>query len=151
MKSSVSQRLLMPFLERTATFLQSKRHLSMPMFGMIWAESPVTSNTVNGGTVATHWASIWNDRNIIIPQTILYRSTTNFDAWLCPNLSLLIWSNQRHIMVTSELCWFYHMTPFPSYKRFLMPVQQTAFWKRSDKKRNCSKQAISPFASVFNF
>ena len=35
---------------------------------------------------------------------------------------------------------------FPSYRRFLMPLQQTAFWKHCDKRRNCTKHAISPFA-----
>ena len=31
-----------------------------------------------------------------------------------------------------------------------MPLQQAAFSKRSDKRRNCSKQAISPFATMFS-
>ena len=30
------------------------------------------------------------------------------------------------------------------------PLQQTAFWKHSDKRRNCLKQAISPFATMFS-
>ena len=39
-----------------------------------------------------------------------------------------------------------------SYRRFLMPLQLTAFGKHSDKRRNCSKQAISPFChNVFHF
>ena len=35
------------------------------------------------------------------------------------------------------------MTPqcYPSYRRFLTPLQQTAFWKHSDKRRNCTKRA----------
>ena len=40
--------------------------------------------------------------------------------------------------------------PFPSYRRFLTPLQQTAFYKHSDKRRNCSKRAISPFATMFS-
>ena len=39
--------------------------------------------------------------------------------------------------------------PFTSYRRFLMPLQQNAFWKHSDKRRNCTKSAISPFATMF--
>ena len=30
-----------------------------------------------------------------------------------------------------------------------MPLQQTAFWKHGDKKRNCSNRAISPFVTMF--
>ena len=44
---------------------------------------------------------------------------------------------------------FLRYYPFPSYKCFLMPLQQTVFWKHSDKRRNCSKQAISIFATMF--
>ena len=40
--------------------------------------------------------------------------------------------------------------PFPSYRRFLTTLQQTAFRKHSDKRRNCSKRAISPFATMFS-
>ena len=40
--------------------------------------------------------------------------------------------------------------PFPSYRRFLTPLQQTAIWKHSDKRRNCTKRAISPFATMFS-
>ena len=29
--------------------------------------------------------------------------------------------------------------PFPTFRHFLMPVQQTTFWKYYDKRRNCSK------------
>ena len=32
----------------------------------------------------------------------------------------------------------------PSYRRFLTPLQQMAFWKQSDKRR------ISPFATIFS-
>ena len=32
----------------------------------------------------------------------------------------------------------------------LTPLQQTAFWKHSDKRRNYSKQAISHFATMFS-
>ena len=39
---------------------------------------------------------------------------------------------------------------FPSYRRFLTPLQQTAVWKHSDKRRNCSKRAISPFDKMFS-
>ena len=39
---------------------------------------------------------------------------------------------------------------FPSYRRFLTSLQQTAFRKHSDKRRNCSKRAISPFATMFS-
>ena len=42
------------------------------------------------------------------------------------------------------------LSAFPSYRRFLTPMQQTAFWKHSDKRRNCSKRAISPFATMFS-
>ena len=31
-----------------------------------------------------------------------------------------------------------------------MPLQQRAFWKHSDKRRNCTKHAISPFATMFS-
>ena len=31
-----------------------------------------------------------------------------------------------------------------------MPLQQTAFWKHSDKRRNCTELAISPFATMFS-
>ena len=31
-----------------------------------------------------------------------------------------------------------------------MPLQQMAFWKHSDKRRICSKQAISRFATMFS-
>ena len=37
-----------------------------------------------------------------------------------------------------------------SYRRFLTPLQQTAFRKHCDKRRNCSKKAISPFATIFS-
>ena len=40
--------------------------------------------------------------------------------------------------------------PFPSYKRFLTTLQQTAFWKHSDKRRNFSRREISPFATMFS-
>ena len=33
----------------------------------------------------------------------------------------------------------------------MTPLQQTAFWKHGDKRRNCSKQAISPFATMFSY
>ena len=33
--------------------------------------------------------------------------------------------------------------PFLSYRCFLTPLQQTTFWKQGEKRRNCSKQAIS--------
>ena len=36
-----------------------------------------------------------------------------------------------------------------SYRRFLTPLQQTAFWKHSNKRRNCTKHAISPFVTMF--
>ena len=36
------------------------------------------------------------------------------------------------------------------YRRFATPLQQKTFWKHSDKRRNCSKQAISPFAAMFS-
>ena len=42
---------------------------------------------------------------------------------------------------------FYFLKPFP---RFLTPLQQTAFSKQSDKRRNCSKWAISSFATMFS-
>ena len=45
----------------------------------------------------------------------------------------------------AQLCY-----PFPSYRRFLTPLQQTAFWKHSDKRRNCTKRAISSFATMFS-
>ena len=34
--------------------------------------------------------------------------------------------------------------------KFLTPLQQTAFWKHSDKRRICSKQAISSFTTMFS-
>ena len=40
--------------------------------------------------------------------------------------------------------------PFPSYRHFLIPLQQTAFWKLGDKRRNCSKWAISAFVTMFS-
>ena len=40
--------------------------------------------------------------------------------------------------------------PFPSYKRFLTPLQQTAFWKHGDNRRSCSRRAISPFVTMFS-
>ena len=39
---------------------------------------------------------------------------------------------------------------FPSYSRFLTPLQQTAFWKHSDNRWNCSNREISPFATIFS-
>ena len=45
---------------------------------------------------------------------------------------------------------FQNGKPFPSYRRFLMPLQQIAVWKHSDKRRNCSKQAIYPFNTMFS-
>ena len=36
------------------------------------------------------------------------------------------------------------------YRCFLMPLQQTAFWKHSDKRRDCSQRAISPLATMFS-
>ena len=32
----------------------------------------------------------------------------------------------------------------------MTPLQQTAFWKHSDKRRNCTKRAIAPFATMFS-
>ena len=46
--------------------------------------------------------------------------------------------------------WIIWLRWFPSYRRFLTPLQQTAFWKQNDKRRNCSKQAISPFITMFS-
>ena len=43
-----------------------------------------------------------------------------------------------------------YLQPSPSYRRFLTPLQQTTFWKHTDKRRNCSKRAISPFATMFS-
>ena len=40
--------------------------------------------------------------------------------------------------------------PLPSYRCFLTPLQQTPFWKHSDKRINCTKHAISPFATMFS-
>ena len=40
--------------------------------------------------------------------------------------------------------------PFPSYRCFLTPVQQTDFWKHGDKRRNCSRRAISIFVTMFS-
>ena len=40
--------------------------------------------------------------------------------------------------------------PFPSYICFLKPMQQRAIWKHSDKRRNCSERAISPFDTMFS-
>ena len=33
---------------------------------------------------------------------------------------------------------------------FLTPLQQMDFWKHIDKRRNCTKRAISPFATMFS-
>ena len=40
--------------------------------------------------------------------------------------------------------------PFPSYRRFLTPLQQTTFWKHSDKRRNCSFWGMSTFVTMFS-
>ena len=39
--------------------------------------------------------------------------------------------------------------PLPMYRRFLTPLQQTTL-VNTDKRRNCSKQAISSFATMFS-
>ena len=43
------------------------------------------------------------------------------------------------------------INPLPYTDAFwLVPLQQTAFWKHSDKRRNCTARAISPFATMFS-
>ena len=37
-----------------------------------------------------------------------------------------------------------------NYIRFLTSLQKTAFWKHGDQRRNCSKQAISAFVTMFS-
>ena len=54
------------------------------------------------------------------------------------------------ISIMSTLLQNYNRLPFPSCRRFLTPLQQTAFWKHSDKRRNCTKRAISTFATMFS-
>ena len=55
-------------------------------------------------------------------------------------------STTKHFHFSQLVCF---SKPFPSYRRFLTPLQQTAFRKPSDKRRNCSKLAISPYSTMF--
>ena len=43
-----------------------------------------------------------------------------------------------------------NLNPFPHIVAFWRLCEQTAFWKHSDKRRNCTKRAISPFATMFS-
>ena len=45
--------------------------------------------------------------------------------------------------LSADRCWCW-------WEPFLTPLQQTAFWKHSDKRRNCSKRAISPLATMYS-
>ena len=56
-----------------------------------------------------------------------------------------------------HVLFFYVLTKYVQSRLllFLMPLQPTAYWKHVDKRRNCSKQAISPsvtmISTLFNY
>ena len=43
----------------------------------------------------------------------------------------------------------YLINPFPSYRRFLTPLQQMALWKLGDKRRNCSNEQFLLLSPCF--
>ena len=95
-----------------------------------------------------NWPTCWNatlqeDRKIPVNQT------SNYDCQFIPEKIVMI-----HASIKPEFNFLYKLylgpehfrdNPFPSYRRFLTPLQQIAFWKHSDKEES----AISPFATMF--
>ena len=60
-----------------------------------------------------------------------------------------IWNYFNKILSTLKfgICF----NPFPHIDAFWhLELQKIAFWKHGNKKRNCSKQAISPFVTMFS-
>ena len=47
--------------------------------------------------------------------------------------------------------WQNTIQPFPTYRFFLDTSAADFYWKQCDKRINCSKQAISSFATTFSF
>ena len=89
-------------------------------------------------------------KGFISSQIMLYLrilKTANFNIHHIYNIHLL-----QHLGKYMKLIidWSCKHKPFPSYRCFLAPLQQTAFWKHSEKRRNCSKWAISPFVTMFS-
>ena len=74
------------------------------------------------------------------PVLNLSRINTIYDALRISTPFKILWKRGKRLLTTT----------FPSCRRFLTPLQQTAFWKHSDKRRNCTKRAISPFATMFS-
>ena len=57
------------------------------------------------------------------------------------------WYNNVH---TRPLCLISVFNAFPHIDAFRRHLQQTTFWKHCDKRWNCSRRAISPFATMFS-
>ena len=99
-----------------------------------------------------------NDR--IVPISAYYWGMCECDptgrtslTGLIPIELMLIWytsHDRRHSNTLHSSIVGFRLNPFPSYKRFLTPLQQTAFWKHSDKRSYFTKRAISPFATMFS-
>ena len=54
----------------------------------------------------------------------------------CPRFNTVLVSLERTSCINKI-----YILPFPSYRSFLTPLQQTTFWKHCDIRRNCSKRA----------
>ena len=96
-------------------------------------------NDENGFWVAQIWLqmSFFDKKNCIYVSLTISHIQQICSRWL--------WKYQCKIIRN-----LYKWKAFPSYRRFRKPLQQMAFWKHSDKRRNCTKRAISPFATMFS-
>ena len=59
------------------------------------------------------------------------------------------WCDLNHKSITNANLYIFPSETVGLIEDFLMPLQQTDFWKHSNKRRNCSERAISSFATMF--
>ena len=86
--------------------------------------------------------SAWLPRKLCISSFIKFQHSAGIEQGQYSTCNLQ--ENGQEFIQSSE--------PILSYRRFLMPLQQTAFWKHRDKRGNCSKRAISHFNTfAFHF